>query len=284
MTQLMIDAGPLKTEVNEFLRIVPAVSPSTFGRIAVGDPTFTHRLASQDTVRASTAERVRDYMVQFLDGERDQKRVDLLFKIMQAKKDLVDSAPVTPPAKAADAEPVKPGSPAAKLLDAIAIYLEGNPNVTEADIGRHALKHGGFVGLLRKRGTLNQSTATKVLKWMMDNPNGPKVEEEPVAPPPPPPSSVSHRPVVAEVTKLSPVPKAQTPIQKPVREPQEPLSGSPAGLGARFQEIAMEDSVSDAVRVVQTAWPKTWRRICQMARDRNMRPVSLMIEILEGAV
>lgn len=287
----MIEAGPLKSEMREFLSIT-GLSPSTIGRYAMNDPGFINRLGSQSEVRLSTADKLRQYMLNVIDGSNEKRRVALCAKIKEEIADC-DTKSVHPPksdviASKAENHPDNPDAIA--LLAEIDAYLARLPNMTQTKLGEAALRTPGFVGLLRKRGWLKAETAEKVRLFMKDYPDGFEgkfIERAPV--------KVGHpvRAAKRELPAPTVFPKGDLPLgqeieksappAKAVTAPQEPLSGSPAGLGARFQEIALEDSLTDAVRVVQAAWPDTWRRLCQKARDRNMRPVSLMVELLEGA-
>lgn len=285
MSSTTTDARELRQEVSDFLRIV-TISPSTFGRYAVGDPVFTHRLADQETVRITTVRKVREYMTNVLDGAKDKPKLELNDRISKALALMGEAVVAVETAKVDKPAPQPAFSPAAvELIKHVEAYLKRNPQMSETEFGAAALRHPGFLGLLRKRGTLTDETGQKVLDFMAANPNGRVVEpirrNQPPAPVAAPPVAV-RAPEVVKPVIVEPVAKP-APRPKPARVPQEPLTGSPADLGARFQEIALEDTLGDAVRVVQTAWPATWRKICQTARDQNMRPVNLMIEILEGA-
>ncbi len=67
-----------------------------------------------------------------------------------------------------------------------------------------------------------------------------------------------------------------------VRGTESPLSGP--SLGAQLQELALRDDPLGAASILRTRWNDLWLQICRQAALQGQKPLTAMVELLEGAV
>jgi hypothetical protein len=209
-----------------------------------------------------------------------------------------------------DDRPASPPSPeevALALLQEIAVWC-ARTMTDERDLGRWALRHFGYVAMIRKRGRTSPESATIVRAFMAAHPDG--------LPPGPPPSfdAPRHPPVKPESRRkglMRTTPAAMPPVVEALIEAAQPtlaeevkaeaatladrrraarstghakpIDAKPVSAAEMIQTIAIADPL-DLMRVVNLKHPELWRRAVLLGRATGQRPLQALYAALEAGL
>lgn len=211
------------------------------------------------------------------------------------------SEPVTVGATASgDPVPVRLPSAAEQLLRDIEAWC-ARTETPEIKLGAVALRHSGFVALLRKRMTATPDTIAKVRAVLAAHPDGMAEVPMPannICVPKGPKSESAARAIAATaVDQLAS--RGISTVAEEVRQEAEAAAArrkaarltTPAG-GARLTVLpnpslvelvstAAAETVDDTARAMARRWPKTWARVLAAARAAEERPGQALIRLIE---
>lgn len=179
-------------------------------------------------------------------------------------------------------------TPAEVLLAEIMRYCV-ETRMGEKLVGQLALDHPGFVGLLRKRGTLRDKTAERVRAFMRRWPHGTtpqqvqeaaqadaRAEAERVRA-----ASIAAAPGLAETVRA----EAEEAVAR--RANARVLGGMPTiSARRRVDDLvgAMIDDPSDIVAIVRRRWPAMWAELREQAAAAQISPAERLFDVIRAGM
>lgn len=199
-----------------------------------------------------------------------------------------------------DPVPVRLTSAAEQLLRDIEAWC-ARTGTPEIKLGLVALRHSGFVALLRKRLTATPDTIAKVRAVLAAHPDG--LAEVPmpannICVPKGPKSESAARAIAAKAVDQS-VRRGVSTVAEEVRQEAEAaaarrkasrmisgLAGAKLALlsdptPAEMVTTALAETVDDAAKAMARRWPRTWAKVLVAARVADERPGQTLIRLLE---
>lgn len=214
-----------------------------------------------------------------------------------------------------DAGAIAPSAPASEPVAAAPVLLLSAPEqllrdidawctrtgTPEIKLGAVALRHPGFVALLRKRLTATPDTIGKVRALMAAHPDGMADVPEPannICVPKGPKSESAARAIAARAVDRLASAGVSTVGEEVRREAEAAgerrkasriisgLAGSRLALlsdptPVEIVTTALAETVDDTAKAMARRWPKTWARVLAAARNADERPGQALIRLLE---
>ncbi|RSV44398.1 hypothetical protein CA234_03000 [Sphingomonas sp. ABOLE] len=210
------------------------------------------------------------------------------------------TAPSAPASEPVAVEAVRPPSAAEQLLRDIEQWC-ARTGTPEIKLGAVALRHPGFVALLRKRLTATGDTIAKIRALMAEHPDGMSEVPMPannICVPKGPKSESAARAIAARAVDEM-AERGISTVAEEVRQEAEAagqrrkasrmisgLAGAKLALlsdptPAEVVTTALAETVDDAAKAMARRWPRTWARVLVAARVADERPGQTLIRLLE---
>lgn len=172
-------------------------------------------------------------------------------------------------------------SAAAVLLREVERYCRQS-GLRETRVGELAMGHSGFVGLLRKRGTLTKTSERRVRAFMERFPDGCSLDDARAwrVSDAPPNRSEAKRLRLAE--QIAAEAEEAGKRRRTADSWGEPLAiaRDPVAVVAK----AALPGIGDAIALLQKRWPELWAEVIATARAQGRMPGELLIAAIEAGL